>query len=58
MKSFREKIWGGGRKDPDEGKGRYGVDYFGVPTYSSSATIPGSRFPSRSSRNAPPPGDT
>jgi rubrerythrin len=30
MKSFWRKLWGGGRKSPDEGKGQYGVDYVGV----------------------------
>jgi rubrerythrin len=30
MNSFWRKLWGGGRKDPDEGKGQYGVDYIGV----------------------------
>lgn len=30
MKSFWRKLWGGGRKDPGEGKGQYGVDYVGV----------------------------
>jgi len=30
MKSFWRKLWGGGQKDPDEGKGQYGVDYVGV----------------------------
>jgi rubrerythrin len=30
MKSFWKTLWGGGRKDPDEGKGQYGADYVGV----------------------------
>lgn len=30
MKSFWRRLWGGGRKDPEGGKGQYGVDYIGV----------------------------
>jgi rubrerythrin len=30
MKSFWKKLIGEERKDPDEGKGQYGVDYIGV----------------------------
>lgn len=30
MRSFWRKLVGNERKDPDEGKGQYGVDYIGV----------------------------
>ena len=30
MTSFWKRIFGGGEKDPDAGKGQYGVDYVGV----------------------------
>jgi rubrerythrin len=30
MKSFWKKLMGAEQKDPDEGKGQYGVDYVGV----------------------------
>ncbi len=30
MRSFWRRLWGGGRNDPEGGKGQYGVDYIGV----------------------------